>query len=222
VKRYCIPKANANFVAKMEDVLEVYERPLDKKRPVVCVDEGKKELRSTPRGSICAQPGCDKREDYEYQREGSANIFMALEPLAGKRSVKITDRRTKLDFARFLKFLSDEEYAEAEMIVLVTDNLNTHKTACLYEAFEPEEARRLVERFEWHYTPEHGSWLNAAEIELSAMQRGCLDCRLTRVELEAQVPVWVDARNAFEGRVNWQFRNEDARVKLRRLYPVLK
>jgi transposase len=222
VKRYCIPKANANFVAKMEDVLEVYERPFNKKRPVVCVDEGKKELRSTPRGSIPAKPGRDKREDYEYQREGSANIFMALEPLAGKRSVKITDRRTKLDFARFLKFLSDEEYAEAEMIVLVTDNLNTHKPACLYEAFEPEEARRLVERFEWHYTPEHGSWLNAAEIELSAMQRGCLDRRLTREVLEAQVPVWVDARNAFEGRVNWQFRNADARVKLRRLYPVLK
>jgi transposase len=144
----------------MEDVLEVYERQLNAKRPVVCVDEGKKELRSTPRGSICAQPGRDKREDYEYQREGSANIFMALEPLAGKRSVKITDRRTSLDFAGFLKYLSEEVYPEVEMIVLVTDNLNTHKTACLYEAFEPEEARRLVERFEWHYTPEHGSWLN--------------------------------------------------------------
>ena len=206
----------------MEDVLEVYARPLNKNKPVVCVDEGKKELRSTPRGSIPAKPGRDKREDYEYQREGSANIFMALEPLAGKRSVKITDRRTKLDFAKFLKFLSDDVYTDAEMIVLVTDNLNTHKTACLYEAFEPGEARRLVERFEWHYTPEHGSWLNMAEIELSAMQRGCLDCRLTRVELETEVPVWVDARNVFEGRVNWQFRSEDARVKLRRLYPILK
>ena len=206
----------------MEDVLEVYARPLDKNKPVVCVDEGKKELRSTPRGSIPAQPGQVEREDYEYQREGSANIFMALEPLAGKRSVKITDRRTSLDFAGFLKHLSDEEYPNAEKIVLVTDNLNTHKTACLYQAFEPGEARRLVERFEWHYTPEHGSWLNMAEIELSAMQRGCLDCRLTRVELEAQVPVWVEARNAFDGGVNWQFRTEDARVKLRRLYPVLK
>ena len=206
----------------MEDVLEVYERPLNKKRPVVCVDEGKKELRSTPRGSISAQPGQVEREDYEYQREGSANIFMALEPLAGKRKVQITDRRTKLDFAGFLKSLSDDVYVNAELIVLVTDNLNTHKTACLYEAFEPAEARRLVERFEWHYTPEHGSWLNMAEIELSAMQRGCLDRRLTREQLEVQVPVWVEARNAFEGRVNWQFRNADARVKLRRLYPVLK
>ena len=147
---------------------------------------------------------------------------MALEPLAGKRNVQITDRRTKLDFAGFLKHLSDDVYVNAELIVLVTDNLNTHKTACLYEAFEPAEARRLVERFEWHYTPEHGSWLNMAEIELSAMQRGCLDRRLTREQLEVQVPVWVEARNAFEGRVNWQFQSVEARVKLRRLYPVLK
>jgi transposase len=218
----------------MEDVLAVYQRPFNPKRPMVCVDEGKKELRSTPRGSIPAKPGREKREDYEYAREGSAsspsgavlrarsaNIFMALEPLAGTRVVKITDRRTKLDFAGFLKFLADEVYPDAEVIVLVTDNLNTHKTSCLYEAFKPEEARRLAERFEWHYTPEHGSWLNAAEIELSAMQRGCLDRRLTRAELEAEVPVWVDGRNAFAGRVDWQFRSEDARVKLRRLYPVL-
>jgi DDE superfamily endonuclease len=144
----------------MEDVLGVYQRPFNPKRPMVCVDEGKKELRSTPRGSIPAKPGREKREDYEYAREGSANIFMALEPLAGTRVVKITDRRTKLDFAGFLKFLADEVYPDAEMIVLVTDNLNTHKTACLYEVFKPEEARRLAERFEWHYTPEHGSWLN--------------------------------------------------------------
>jgi transposase len=205
----------------MEDVLGVYERPFNPKCPMVCVNEGKKELRSTPRGSIPAKPGREKREDYEYAREGSANIFMTLEPLAGKRVVKMTDRRTKLDFAGFLKFLSDEVYPDAEMIVLVTDNLNTHKTACLYEAFEPAEARRLAERFEWHYTPEHGSWLNMAEIELSAMQRGCLDRRLTREELEAEVPVWVDGRNGLAGRVNWQFRDEDARVKLRWLYPVL-
>ena len=144
----------------MEDVLEVYQRPFDAKRPVVCVDEGKKELRSTPRGSIPAKASREKREDYEYAREGSANIFMALEPLAGHRVLKVTERRTSLDFAGFLKFLADEAYTTAEMIVLVTDNLNTHKTACLYEAFEPGEARRLVERFEWHYTPEHGSWLN--------------------------------------------------------------
>ena len=134
--------------------LGVYERSFNPKRPMVCVDEGKKELRSTPRGSIPAKPGRAEREDYEYAREGSANIFMALEPLAGKRVVKITDRRTKLDFAGFLKFLADEVYPDAEMIVLVTDNLNTHKTTCLYEAFEPGEARRLAERFEWHYTPE--------------------------------------------------------------------
>jgi hypothetical protein len=206
----------------MEDVLAVYERPLNTKQPMVCVDETKKELRSTPRGSIPTKAGREQREDYEYHREGSANLFMVLEPLVGKRVVRVTDRRTSLDFAGFLRLLADEVYPEAEVIVLVTDNLSTLKTACLYEAFKPEEARRLAQRFEWHYTPEHGSWLNMAGIELSVMQRQCLSQRLTRADLDAAVPAWEAARNAFEGRVGWQFRNADARVKLLRLYPDLK
>ena len=209
----------------MEDVLSVYERPYDAARPVVCVDEARdearKELRSTPRGSLPAQPGQDKREDYEYAREGWANLFLAVEPLAGKRHVQVTERRTAQDFAQFLKSLSDDLYPEAERIVLVLDNLNTHKPSCLYEAFAPEEAFGLMQRFEWHYTPEHGSWLNVAEIELSVLERQCLARRMTREQLEQEVPVWQACRNALQGKVRWQFTIADARVKLRRLYPTL-
>jgi len=147
----------------MEDVLSVYERPYDPANPVVCVDEGRKELRSTPRGSLPAMPSQPRREDYEYEREGWANLFLAVEPLAGKRHIQVTDRRTAWDFAQFLQIVSDELYPEVERITLVVDNLNTHRPACLYEAFAPEEAFRLMQRFEWHYTPEHGSWLNIAQ-----------------------------------------------------------
>jgi len=149
----------------MEDVLAVYERPYDPKRPLVCVDESNKELHKTPRGSLPAEAGQVARQDYEYERNNTANMFMAVEPLVGKRRVRVTDHRTKQDFAELLRCLSDEDYSEAAIIVLVTDNLNTHSPACLYERFEPAEARRIAEHFEWHYTPEHGSWLNMAEIE---------------------------------------------------------
>jgi hypothetical protein len=203
----------------MEDVLAVYARPYDASRPVVCVDEARKELHTTPRGSIGAKKGKAKREDYEYEREGWANLFVAVEPLMGKRRVDVTDRRTAVDFARFLKIVSDEMYPETHRIVLVTDNLNTHKPACLYEAFEPEEAFRLSQRFEWHYTPEHGSWLNIAEIELSILSRQCLVRRMNRAQLDEEVPIWQTARNALEGKIDWQFTAADARTKLKRLYP---
>lgn len=155
----------------MEDVLSVHERPYNPKRPGVCVDETSKTLHETPRGTLGVETGQVLRQDYEYQRNGTANIFMVVEPLVGKRRVSVTDQRTNQDFAELLRFLADEEYAEAEVIVLVTDNLNTHSPACLYERLEPAEARRVAQRFEWHYTPEHGSWLNMAEIELSRLYR---------------------------------------------------
>jgi transposase len=204
----------------MEEVLAVYARPYDASRPVVCADEARKELRTTPRGSIPAKKGKVKREDYEYEREGWANLFVAVEPLMGKRRVEVTDRRTSVDFAHFMKIISDEMYPEAEIIVLITDNLNTHKSACLYEAFEPEEAFRLSQRFEWHYTPEHGSWLNIAEIELSILSRQCLARRMNREQLEDEVPIWQTARNTLEGKIDWQFTAADARIKLKRLYPT--
>jgi transposase len=205
----------------MEDVLAVYERPYDAARPVVCVDEARKELRSTPRGSLPAEPGQETRQDYEYAREGCANLFVAVEPLAGKRHVQVTERRRAKDFAQFLRIVSDELYPQAERIVLVTDNLNTHKPACLYEGFAPEEAFRLMQRFEWHYTPEHGSWLNVAEVELSVLERQCLARRMNREQLAQEVPVWQACRNALAGTIRWQFTVADARVKLRRLYPTL-
>jgi len=205
----------------MEDVLAVYERPYDPKRPVVCADEASKTLHGTPRGTLAIEPGQAQRQDYEYERNGTANIFMAVEPLLGRRHVSVTDRRTSLDFAEFLRVLSDEEYPDAEVIVLVTDNLNTHSPACLYERFEPAEARRLAQRFEWHYSPEHGSWLNMAEIELSVLARQCLDRRiLDKVTLAAQVAAWEKDRNAEEVLIDWQFTTADARIKLKRLYPV--
>jgi transposase len=204
----------------MEDVLGVYARPEDANFPVVCVDEARKELRSTPRGSLPVEPKQGKREDYEYAREGWANIFMAVEPLAGKRHVQVTERRTSQDFAQFLKIISDDLYPQALKIVLVMDNLNTHKPACLYEAFSPEEAYRLMERLEWHYTPEHGSWLNMAEIELSILERQCLRRRMNKEQLENEIPVWEARRNLMQGKIRWRFTVADARVKLRRLYPI--
>ena len=206
----------------MEDVLSVYARPFDAARPVVCVDEARKALRSTPRGSLSSEEGKHKREDYEYVREGWANLFMAVEPLAGKRHAQVTDRRTALDLAHFLKVVSDDLYPQAERIVQVTDNLNTHKAACFYEAFAPEEAFRLMQRFEWHYTPCHGSWLNMAEIELSILERQRLSRRLNRAQLDQEVPAWEARRNTMQGKIDWQFTVADARVKLRRLYPIQK
>ena len=205
----------------MEDVLDVYERPYDSRRPVVCVDESNKTLHAAPHGSLPVEPGQVQRQDYEYKRNGTLNLFMAVEPLIGKRSVSVTDRRTKQDFAEFLRYLSDEVYLQAETIILVTDNLNTHSPACLYERFEPAEARRLAQRFEWHYTPEHGSWLNMAEIELSVLSRQCLSRRMPdKRTLAKEVSAWERDRNNVKVQIDWQFTTEDARIKLKRLYPV--
>jgi transposase len=220
VKSWCTPKPSAKFVAKMEDVLDVYARPYDPRFPVVCLDEASKELHSTPRGTKPAAPGEAACEDYEYARHGTANIFLAIKPLAGKRSVRVTDRRTSIDFAQELRRLVEVEYRHAEKVVLVTDNLNTHTTAALYEAFEPEVAFRLASRIEWHYTPEHASWLNIAEIELAALSTECLGRRIaSKDDLERQTKAWEDSRNRKRMNVVWQFRKEHARVKLRRLYP---
>jgi len=205
----------------MEDVLDVYERPYDSKHPVVCVDESNKALHTTPHGSLPIGPGQAQRQDYEYKRNGTLNLFMAVELLVGKRSISVTDRRTKQDFAEFLRYLSDEVYPQAETVVLVTDNLNTHSPACLYERFEPAEARRLAQRFEWHYTPEHGSWLNMAEIELSVLSRQCLSRRMPdKRTLATEVSAWERDRNNVKVQIDWQFTTQDARIKLKRLYPV--
>jgi hypothetical protein len=205
----------------MEDVLSVYERPYDPKRPLVCVDEVSKTLHDTPHGSLPIEAGEPLRPDYEYERNGTANVFMAVEPLVGKRKTFVTDRRTSQDFAELLRYLSDDGYPDAEKIVLVTDNLNTHSPACLYERFEPAVARRLAQRFEWHYTPEHGSWLNMAEIELSILSRQCTKRRIpNKIMLAAEVTAWEKKRNTTLVQIDWQFTAEDARIKLKRLYPV--
>ena len=201
-----LPKQpDAAFVCAMEDVLEVYTRPYDPKRPVVCVDEASKQLVADVTPPLAMQPGQPAREDYEYERCGTANLFMQFEPLAGRRHVKVTERRTSLDFAHVLRDLSDVHYADAEKIVLVVDNLNTHKLSVLYQAFGPDEARRLVERFEIHYTPKHASWLDMAECELSVLCRQCLDRRIDdRSLLEHEVRCWEEVRNAAEVYVDWQ------------------
>ena len=216
------PDANAAFVAAMEDILEVYQRPYDRQRPLVCLDESSKQLIAETRVPIAAKPGQPGRHDYEYRRNGTANLFMMFAPLEGWRHVKVTDRHTAVDYAQVLKELSDTHFPGAAKIVLVQDNLNTHKPASLYEAFPPTEARRLVERFEWHYTPKHGSWLDMAESELSVLSSQCLDRRIPdqRV-LKDEVAAWEADRNSKHAKANWQFTTADARVKLRRLYPAL-
>jgi transposase len=206
----------------MEDVLDVYARPYDEKRPVVGVDEGGKQLIGDIREPLPVRPGSPAKQDHEYERGGMANLFMAFEPLAGRRYVEATQRKTAADFARLLRRLSDEWYPEAERIVLVCDNLNTHTPAALYEVFEPAEARRLAERFEWHYTPKHGSWLNVAEMELSVLARQCLDRRIPDMETRRrEVAAWEKARNTAVVKVEWQFTTADARVKLKKLYPTI-
>jgi hypothetical protein len=217
------PEHDAAFVCAMEDVLEVYHRNYDPARPVVCLDETSKQLVGEARVPVPAAPGRPERIDYEYERRGTANLFMATEPLVGQRTVTVTERRTAVDFARVLRDLADRQYPAADKIVLVLDNLNTHKLASLYEAFAPAEARRLAERFEVHHTPKHGSWLNVAEIELGILGRQCLDRRLGSVEdLKAEVRAWQRKRNGACGTVDWQFTTADARIKLKRLYPSVK
>ena len=206
----------------MEDVIEVYHRPPDPDRPVVCVDEAGKQLIGEVREPLPMRAGRPAKEDSEYVRHGTANLFMAFEPLAGKRLVEVTERRTAVDFARFVKRLLDESYPDAAKVVLVTDNLNTHGVGSLYEAFAPAEARRLAERIEWHFTPKHGSWLNMAEVELSVLSRQCLDRRIPdAATLAVEVAAWQAERNAAGVKADWQFTTADARTKLRRLYPVL-
>lgn len=222
-EQWCIPpEANAEFVCAMEDVLDVYHRPYDESRPLVCLDEASKQLVGEVIEPIPAEPGRPQRYDYEYVRNGTANLFMISEPLLGWRAVKVTERRTAVDFAEVLRWLAEEIHPDAERIVLVMDNLNTHKLASLYEAFPAEQARRIAERLEVHHTPKHGSWLNVAEIELSVLARQCLDRRIeTREELEREVEAWEEDRNERGVEVSWQFTTADARIKLRRLYPAL-
>ena len=206
----------------MEDVLEVYKRPYDPGRPVVCLDEASKQLIGEVASPVPAAPGRVAHYDYEYVRNGVANIFMICEPLAGQRDVEVTDRRTRKDYALCLAKIADQMYPDAEMIVLVQDNLNTHSPASLYEAFEPAEARRLMNRFEVHYTPKHGSWLDMAEIELGVLGRQCLAQRIDNVhDLRRQVQAWEVARDTAATKVNWQFTTADARIKLRKLYPSI-
>ena len=206
----------------MEDVIEVYHRPHDPDRPVVCLDETSKQLIIETRTPIPATPRRPKRVDHEYQRGGTANLFMMFAPLEGWRHVKVTDRRTSLDYAHVLKELSDTHFAQASKIVLVQDNLNTHKPASLYEAFPPAEARRLVQRFEWHYTPKHGSWLDMAECELSVLSRQCLDQRIPDKDtLTMHINTWQSQRNKTNTKADWHLTTADARIKLTRLYPTL-
>jgi hypothetical protein len=206
----------------MEDVLEVYQRPYDPKRPQVCIDETSKQLLEHTRIPIPTTPGTPARVDDEYKRCGTANIFLCVEPLAGETHVKATEHRAKVDFAHFVRDLCDGPYRDAEKIVVVMDNLNTHAPASLYEAFPPSEARRLVKKLEIHYTPKHGSWLDIAEIELSVLSRQCLQQRIgAMVELQGILQSWEEQRNAEDHVVSWRFTTEDARIKLRRLYPTL-
>ncbi len=235
MKSWCLPVrynsksvSTAKFVAKMEDVLDVYERPYDPDYPVVCIDEKSKELRgytpgrepTPPRPSPSKEEARDQREDYEYKRGGMANMFMVCEPLRGWRRIAVTTRRTAQDFAHQLKKLVDQDYPLAKKIVLVTDNLNTHTMWSLYQTYEPEKARRVLDKIEWHFTPEHGSWLNMAELELSVLERQCLDRRIPDEGcLEVECNAWANDRNQAEVTIDWQFTNKDARIKLKSLYP---
>ena len=213
------PKQNGNFVAHMEMVLDIYKRPLDQRFPVVCMDESPKQLIGEIKTPISAFPGQVAKYDYEYKRYGVCNVFMACEPLAGQRYVKITERKTKMDWAYFLEEIS-ALYADAEKITLVMDNYKTHSPGALYEAFEPEKAKWLWDRFEFVFTPNHGSWLNMAEIELNVLNGQCLNRRIDNIEeVRREAKAWQDHRNNKHSPVNWQFTVDDARIKLLRLYP---
>jgi hypothetical protein len=214
------PRANAAFVACMEDVLDVYCLPYDSKRPQVCMDEQPVQLVKETRPAIPGRPGEPMRYDHEYERNGTANIFLFTEPLGEWRRVEVTERRTAVDWAHQIKELLDVDYPRAEKVILVCDNLNTHGIGSLYGAFEPEEARRLARRLSIHYTPKHGSWLNIAEIELSALTKQCLDRRIPdAATLRSDTAAWEQERNTKQKGVDWRFTTENARIKLNRLYP---
>lgn len=222
-EQWCIPeKESAEFVCAMEDVLEVYHLPYNPKRPLVCFDEGSKQQTKETRLPLPAKPGSVAKYDFEYERNGTSNLFVFFAPLEAWRQIKVTDRRTMIDFAHCMKDLVDIHFPDAEKIVLVMDNLNTHKFASLYHAFAPNEARRIIDKLEIHYTPKHGSWLNMAEIELNVLMGQCLNRRLDSIEkVERQTKAWEAARNNKESQINWQFTTSDARIKLKRLYPKL-
>jgi hypothetical protein len=222
-QQWCIPpKANGAFVCAMEDILEVYKRPYYPDAPLVCMDETTKQLTKEKRQMIPAAPGRAARYDHEYERNGVCNLFIFYEPFGGKRYISITDRRTKIDWAFQIKELLDSHYTNSKKVVLVMDNLNTHTGASLYEAFPPQEARRLLDRLEIHYTPKHGSWLNIAEIELRVMSDQCLNRRIPdKQTLERKVTHWQTERNFLKAKVDWRFSSDDARIKLKRLYPTL-
>jgi len=204
----------------MEELLELYTQPYDPQQPLICMDETSKQLVGETRRRVAARPGVPARYDYEYERHGACNLFMVSEPLRGKRQVTVTDHRTKVDWAQLIQELVDRQYPHVTRIQLVMDNLNTHTPASLYEAFEPAEARRLLSRLEFHYTPKHGSWLNMAEIELSILSRQCLARRIpTAKDLTREVAAWEQTRNTHATPVDWQFTTTDARIKLKRLYP---
>ena len=206
----------------MEQVLDVYKVPYSKDYPVVCMDESPKQLIKETRIPIVMKPGKDKKVDFEYERKGVCNIFMANEPLKGTRYVEVKERKTKKDWAYFIKGLADNQYKEAKKITLVMDNLNTHSPSALYEVFKPEEAKRIWDRFNFVYTPKHGSWLNMAEIELNVLNGQCLNRRIDNIEtVKDEVKAWCESRNNMKAKINWQFTTKDARIKLKTLYPKL-
>ena len=216
------PLQNSQFVASMEQVLDVYKRRYNAAFPVICMDESPRQLIKETRVPVPIKPGQEARQDFEYERCGVANIFLASEPLKGKRYVEVTERRTKADWAVFIKQIADEWYKDAKKITLVMDNLATHKAAALYEVYPPQEAKRIWDRFEFVYTPKHGSWLNMAEIELNVLIGQCLNRRIDNMEtMKQEVNAWKEHRNNKKATINWQFTNKDARVKLKRLYPTI-
>jgi transposase len=221
--RWCLPpEQSGEFVWRMEDVLDVYCRPYDQARPLICLDEASRQLLADTRPPTPPQVGRPQRVDYEYERRGTANLFLWCEPLVGRRHVRVTDQRTRVDWAQTIRELVGEHHPTAERIVLVMDNLNTHTSGSLYEAFPPAEAKRLADKLEIHYTPKHGSWLNIAELELSVLARQCLDRRIPdRETLEREVSAWEAERNALGGAIDWRFTTDDARIKLKRLYPSI-
>jgi hypothetical protein len=219
-KCWCIPTAGAAFVWRMEDILDLYAEPYDPKRPVVCFDEKLFQLIAETRRSIPMKPGWPKRFDYEYQRKGTRNLFVFFQPLAGWRHVKITPQRTQIDFSYCMRDLTDVFFPQADVIRVVQDNLNTHSPASLYEAFKPAEAKRILDRLEFHYTPKHSSWLNMVEIELSVLSGQCLDRYIPAENiLQCEIAAWEKPRNAQQVTVDWRFTTADARIKLKRLYP---
>lgn len=213
---------NSRFVAQMEQVLDVYKCPYNVDYPVVCMDESPKQLIKETRMPISMKPSCDANIDFEYGRFGVANIFIASEPLNGKRFVEVTEQRTKIDWVMFVKKIADEWYKKEKKIILVMDNLATNTASALYEAFEPSEAKRIWDRFEFIYTPKHGSWLNMAEIELNVQNGQCLNRRMDKIDMiKEEVKAWANCRNNKQSVINWQFKTADARIKLKRLYPTI-